>query len=880
MPIAPGSRLGGYEILSSLGAGGMGEVYRARDPKLQRDVAVKVLSDALARDTESLARFEREARLLASVDHPNIAVIHAIETEYERPFLVLELIPGETLAERLAAGPLPVPEALQIAGRIADALSAAHERGVIHRDLKPGNIRLTPDGRVKVLDFGLARVLADASTADSATVTGAMAADATAPGSILGTPAYMSPEQARGRPVDRRTDLWSFGCVLFEMLTGRKAFEGESASDCLVAILTRDPDWTALPSATPPPVRDLLRRCLEKDANRRMRDAGDAKLELEPAPGEASESRAAAGRGTRLAGRGLARLLRPILSALAPANAAGETTPARPHPKISQLTVAEGIEGFPAWSPDGERLAFVREVGPTRRIFVRDIATGAETPITRGAWDEIQPEWAPDGAIVFTRGREHGRRLEPRDVFGQYDGADIWRIEPATGREMRLAENAANPTFAPGGQRIAVDASWAGPRRIWTLDPRGRNPEQATTDVSEAVAHVRPRWSPDGRRIAFQNIERTKFDVRVVDLETKKLVWVTNDHFQDIGPAWSPSGRFLYFSSYRSGGLNVWRIAVAADGSPSGLLEQLTTGPGQDVDVAISPDGRRLALAILNQNASLWRLPLDPATGRVKGAPEKLVASTREDSRGGWSMDSRRVAFNSDRAGQMNIWLFEGSDGSTRQLTRGSGGDFQPRFSPDGRSLAFFSSRSGSADIWSLEIETATLRRLTRGPSIDVNPFFSPDGARIAYMSDQGGRLEVWVMDADGGHPRALTETGVMGHFLAWTPSGDAIVYRNPSGKPASFRVSVEGGDPEPLPEVVGGAHMSLSPDGSRIIDVLAHKTLWVSPLSGGSPEKVFEFDDPDVRIDYPVWSPDGRWLLFDRFRPQGGNVWMMERFE
>src|SRR5262249_44203757 len=210
---------------------------------------------------ESLARFEREARLLASVDHPNIAVIHAIESEHERPFLVMELIPGETLAERLAAGPLALAEAIPLARRIADALSAAHEKGVIHRDLKPGNVRLTPDGRVKVLDFGLARMASGPSGTDSVTV----AADATAAGAVLGTPAYMSPEQARARPVDRRTDLWSFGCVLFEMLTGRKAFPGETASDSLAAVLTRDPDWTALPGGTPPAIRELLRRCLEKD---------------------------------------------------------------------------------------------------------------------------------------------------------------------------------------------------------------------------------------------------------------------------------------------------------------------------------------------------------------------------------------------------------------------------------------------------------------------------------------------------------------------------------------------------------------------------------------------------------------------------------------
>jgi Tol biopolymer transport system component len=228
----------------------------------------------------------------------------------------------------------------------------------------------------------------------------------------------------------------------------------------------------------------------------------------------------------------------------------------------------------------------------------------------------------------------------------------------------------------------------------------------------------------------------------------------------------------------------------------------------------------------------------------------------------------------------MNIWLHSLSDGSTRQLTRGPGGDYQPNFSPDGGRIAFFSGRKGSPDIWSVEAEGGRLQRLTQGDSIDVNPVFSPDGRRIAFMSDRGGRLEVWVMNAEGGSPRPLTDVGVMGHFLLWSPDGGSIIFRCPSGRPQSMRVSLEGGAPEPLPEVVGGAHMSFSPDHSRILDVLAHKTLWVSPLGGGAPENVFEFEDPDVRIDYPVWSPDGRWVLFDRFRPQGGDIWMMEGFE
>jgi eukaryotic-like serine/threonine-protein kinase len=873
MALQSGTRLGSYEILAPLGAGGMGEVYRARDASLGREVAIKILPSGLAADTESLARFEREARLLASLNHPGIATIHGIERGEGGPFLVLELVEGETLGERLTAGPLPVPEALKVCRQIADALAAAHDRGVVHRDLKPANVKITPEGRVRVLDFGLAKGAAPFSGSGNSLSPTVGADTATKTGMILGTPAYMSPEQARGKPVDKRADVWSFGCVLYETLTGRRAFDGETASDCIAAILEHEPDWKALPAATPNAAKQVLRRCLEKDANRRLRDLGDAALEIEAAL--ATPDARSAGPS-----RGLSSLLRPLTSLFSsarPAERAAERTP----PRLSQLTFDEKIEQFPAWSPDGTRIVFSREAGPVRRLFVRDVASGAERAVADDRFDNIQASWSLDGGtILFARSQEPGRKLEPRDVFGQYDGADIWALEVESGRATKLIENAANPSWSPDGKQIAVDASWAGPRRIWMADRRGRNPQQATSDTSEAVVHVRPRWSPDGKRLVFQNIERTKFDIRVVDLASQQLSWITNDHVQDICPVWSPSGSFLYFSSYRSGGLNIWRVSVGADGSPSGALQQLTSGAGQDVEAAISRDGRRLAFTILKQNADLWRLPVAPESGRVTGPPEKLITSSREDSRGSWSADGQSLAFNTDRSGEMNIWIRGPGQEPPKAVTRGSGGDYQPRFSPDGRQIAFFSSRAGNPSVWTADIESGRLRRLTTGSSIDVNPAFSPDGSGIAFMSDRSGRLEVWWMKADGSSPRQLTEVGVMGHFLVWTPDGGAILFRCPSGKPRTLQVGLTGGEPQELAEVIGGAHMSLSPDGSRVMDVLAHKALWVSPLDSGQPERVFEFEDPDVRIDYPLWSPDGRWVLFDRFRPQGGDVWVMEGFK
>ncbi len=845
MSLAPGTRLGPYEILSPLGVGGMGEVYRARDSRLERDVAIKRISDALAKDPGYLARFEREARMLAALSHPGIGAIYGLEQHEDVRFLVLELVEGESLSDTLDAGPLEARRALALAAQVAEALAAAHEKGVVHRDLKPANVRVTPDGRAKVLDFGLAKAVAPSTgppkPADSMTATGV----------IVGTPSYMSPEQSRGQVVDARTDLWAFGCLLYEMLTGKKAFGGASVPDIFAAVLHDEPDWKLLPRTTNATVRRLLQHCLEKEPDRRLGDAREALAAIR-------QSSAPKPRRPRLP--------------------SGVTEAPR---RLAQITLSRGFEESPVFSPSGDEMAYAADRGGVRKICLRRASGGEERALTSGAFDDIQPSFSPDGgAIAFVRGRESGRKLEPGDVFGAYWGGDVWTIDRISSRESKLVENAYNPSFSPDGARIAFDAPWTGQRRIWTVDALGHNPKQVTSDVSEAHAHLRPRWSPDGRRIVFQNMESTKFDVRVVDLATQKLSWVTNDLFQDLQPVWSPSGRFIYFSTYRSGGLNLWRIAVSPGGKPRGAPQQVTTGAGQDLEPALSPDGRRLAFAIRRQNADLWTLPVDPATGRPTGAPVELIATNREDSRGAWSPDGRSIAFNSDRSGEMNIWIHEMEGKPPRPLTQGPGGDYQSAWSPDGRTIAFFSSRAGSPDIWIVDVSTGDLRSLTRTESLEINPSFSPDGRFIAFQSDRNGRLEIWVMDADGSAPRALAGIRVMGHFLRWTRDGRGVVFRAAGDPPRTMRAPLAGGEPEPVGDVAGGAHMSFSPDYSRIMDVVGHRELFVSRLDGGPPEKVFEFDDPDARIDYPVWSPDGKQVLFDRFRPQGGDIWIMDGVE
>src|SRR5208282_2587093 len=409
MPLANGSRLGSYEILAAIGAGGMGEVYRARDAKLGRDVALKVLPEAFARDAERMARFQREAKVLASLNHPNIASIYGLEDSGATHALVMELVEGPTLADRIRSGPIPIDEALRIAKQMCEALEYAYERGIVHRDLKPANVKVTSDDAVKVLDFGLAKAIeGDASSMDIAT-SPTMSRMATLAGVLLGTAAYMSPEQAKGKAVDRRADIWAFGCVLYEMLTGRMAFHGESVTDTLASVIKEEPDWSQLPAATPIRVRVLLQRCLQKDPKQRLRDIGDARISLDevlagssdPSPAGAAGISALLWRRTLIVGLGTL-LLGAAIAGLAVWNL--KPAPSPPPQPVTRTVInlppgqrLAGLDSGPALalSPNGTHLAYVASQGGTQQIYLRAMDSLEARPIpgTEGA---IEPFFSPD----------------------------------------------------------------------------------------------------------------------------------------------------------------------------------------------------------------------------------------------------------------------------------------------------------------------------------------------------------------------------------------------------------------------------------------------------------------------------------------------------
>src|SRR5918995_3740012 len=679
-----------FRIERDLGRGGMATVYLAYDLRQDRQVALKVIRPELGAELGA-DRFLPEIKVTPKLRHPHILPLFDSGAANGQLWYTMPYVQGGTLRQRLIRETrIPREDAYGITLDVLAALSAAHGQGIIHRDIKPENILLEGTEAV-VADFGIAQA-----------VTAAGADRMTAMGVALGTPGYMSPEQAVGEQIDQRSDVYSVGCVLYEMLTGtqpRRAGTEQARTQ------------VSLPSSVGPTVE----KALAADPTDRFSTAAEFAASLD----SAQETRAKPhGR------RRIVTIAAAVLALLGLTFYAGRriTTEAAAsgsvasglNQKLRQLTFTEGIEEWPAWSPDGTRLAYVAEVDGIRQLFLRTLANGTERRLTNVRRDDIQPAWSSEGhRIAFVRANTAGGKLEPNDINGWYqEGGDIWSLELGTGRETRLIEDAVSPTYSPIGGRLAFEASWGGARRIWVADSTGRNPRQITTDSSEAVVHSTPRWSPDASKLAFRRIESIKSDIMAVDVGSQMLSRVTDDNAINMDPVWAPDGSHIYFTSSRGGGLNLWQILLDRGGA-AGPPVQLTTGAGDDIQPSVAADGGRVAFAVRGLNSDLWRLPVSPVTGLPTGQPTPVVKTTRVESRGAWSPDGASIAFNSDRLGEMNIWVRGVADSVERQLTRGPGGDYQPTWSPDGKRLVFFSARSGNADIWAVETGDGRLTRLT-----------------------------------------------------------------------------------------------------------------------------------------------------------------------
>jgi|CXWL01.1.fsa_nt_gi Tol biopolymer transport system component len=699
MSLTPGSRLGPYEIAALLGVGGMGEVYSARDTRLRREVAIKVLPEADGSDLDRLARFAREAEILASLNHPNIAQVYGLEESGGVRALVLEMVSGETLAERLERGAMPLAEVLNVARQVCDALDAAHEQGIIHRDLKPANIKITPAHTVKVLDFGLAKVLEPASpsvrrspaspavAAGSADAPTVVSPGVTRTGFIVGTPSYMSPEQARGQAVDKRADVWAFGCLLYAMLTGRDAFGGGTLVETLAAVLKEEPRWDALPLATPARLRRLLARCLEKDPRRRQRDVGDVRPELEDLAAGDPVARDAVGcdpEATAAAGvpaRSSATLAwsvagGTVLLAISALVVSGLHAPApRAEMRFSAVTSFAGVESQPALAPDGRSVAFVSNRDGQWDIYVGLVAGGSLVRVTNDPNLETRPRWSPDGArLLFSRLNETGLN-------------DAWVVSALGGTERRIVLNALYPAWSPDGRAIAYTARGS----IWICDANGERPRAVTTH-EPLLVHVQPAFSHRGGELAFVRRGAGPYgELAVADLATGAVRPVTQDGALAWSPVWSSDDRAIYFTSTRGGTMNIWKIPVV-----SGEPEQITAGQGADSDIDLSTDGTRLVFSSFRVNLDLAELSLEPGSlGRSRWLTKD---ATRGEVAPRYSPDGGKIAYFAHRAGaeRESIWVMDADGSNPSQLVADSYGNTFPRWAGDGQEL-LFSSRAGQA---------------------------------------------------------------------------------------------------------------------------------------------------------------------------------------
>jgi serine/threonine protein kinase/Tol biopolymer transport system component len=894
--------IGAYKVGSRIGAGGMGEVYEGRDTILNRQVAIKVLLPTIGHDPESLTRFRREAQLLASLNHPHIAQIYGFEQADDVWALLMELVPGPTLAQRIGGGAsadpntptqgarkdalLPIAEALGIATQIAGALEAAHEQGIIHRDLKPSNIKVRDDGTVKVLDFGLATALDSRMPRDGDAWRSSIGSgDTTQAGAIFGTPAYMSPEQARGQAVDRRTDLWAFGCIFYEMLTGRRAFEGDSAIDVLEAVESTEPEWTRLPEKTPAAIRILLRRCLDKNRARRLDSATAVRLEIDDALATLSNRVVVSERpsgfppgyrpATDVSRRRVRLLLIAIVSAVGLATAGGTwqlwqrdyfwrnpLTGAT----VDRLTDFAGEETDAAISPDGKFFTFLSDRDGRFDAWIGQIDTGQFINMTNGRFQMMNNPnarmvgWSGDGAHVWFEQQVSARPL-------------MWTswIRPLLGSApRRFVEGGLEPTWSPDGRRVVYHTNDLGDP-LFVADKDGSNPTKIFVGPPGVHGHY-PLWSTDGRFVylVMGSIATNELDIwRIRVTPGAAPDRITSHNARIANPVWLDERTLIYSATAENGSGN-WLYAVDVERR---IPHRVSSGIAEEyMSVAVSHTRPERVLAtVAVPTAQLWQVPIADDIQAEQAATRLPVSTTRSLSP---RFAPTSLVFLSSNGGSDGLWKFE--QGETAEIWRGADGGVMtpPAISRDGRQICFSFRKGGRTRLYAMNANGTNVRTLAEGLEVRSAATWSPDGNRVAVAGNRGDGTRIFSVSLDGGAPIELTKT--LSINPVWSPDGRLILYSEQQ-KAGQLEVKAMTPDGVPVPivtlQVVGfspATRYRFVPAGNALIVlegvIGASQNFYKVDLATGERRQLTDLDGTYVIRNFDV-SPDGTRIVFDRWR-------------
>jgi Tol biopolymer transport system component len=886
--LSPGRHLGPYEVLAPIGAGGMGEVYRARDPRLGREVAVKVLREEAGADPDRLRRFEREARAVAALNHTHILAVYDIGSDEGLAYVVFELLEGQTLRGRLKSGAVPARRAVDYARQICLGLAAAHARGIVHRDLKPENVFLTVEGQVKVLDFGLAK-LSELAAGEGPVSEVSTQAAATEAGRVMGTAGYMSPEQARGQPADPRSDVFALGAILYEMLSGRRAFAGSTSVETLAAVLHSDPPEIGK-HAAPPALQGVVRRCLEKDPEDRFHSAHDLGLALEMLSGPAAGASLELPGRRRVYGLSIAACVLLIVGAIAWGLWPGGT-PAAPAPpvRITPFTTDGGQKENPELSPDGEKVAYAWSGADDSNwdIYVKALGVGARPlRLTQHAASDTVPAWSPDGRqVAFVRelGEQAAIHTVPSLGGPERKLTDVRHPERASGTGAFFLQGSLS--WSPDGKWLvfAERDSDQAPAHVVRFSLATGEREALTSPPESSMGDLCPELSPDGAEVAFVRSGSSGWGVK--DVWVQRLPGgpprqLTRERYDwCCGLAWTPDGSEVLFTHPRVVGSvgSVSRVGRAG-GEPRPAL-----GGAEN---AGRPSVRRDRMVHVQAKAletALWRVP-GRRTPPAHREPQKLIASSQRDTNPAYSPDGRRIAFESDRGGVGNIWACDSEGSEAVQLTTFESPAGTPRWSPDGRLIAFDSPRSGSYDLYVVDSEGGVPRQLTHGPSDEAVGSWSRDGRFIYFMSDRSGSKQIWRMPAEGGEALQVTRGGGFYGQESWD---GRVLYYNPSDRaPFSiWRVPATGGRET---EVVRGAtagwgDWALVPGGlyyaSKRTRVRREEyAIEFLDLASGRVTTVFREDGP-LDHKWLAVSPDERWILYRAAAPWQSELMLVENF-